>query len=145
MTINEIYGQVFRYLEKNYFIIDNKYYFRVNKYNTYWTFLAKELEIVLDIDIDLCKDILRCWSLNKGIGESDLWTLEIEVGGLSGTIRSGWRTEMANGLINYRGTNPETDLTAILSERVAAEINREGLDRLVILSGSVSCEFFDID
>ena len=86
---------------------------------------------VAELDEDLNKVFLACWAqydsleLETEIGEVSFKLTDVTVSVEERKLRATWSPELAQDVAAFHNIDAEAELTAILSEQIAAEIDRE--------------------
>lgn len=112
-----ISGQIFNYVKKQYYVKDGVFF---NKYHVheYGNDIIRELPKIFSVDKEDCLEIFKKWAESHGVEY-----LDTDAYG-SHQLKTSWSPEF-NDDINHYGFDAEAELTAILSEQIAAEIDAQ--------------------
>lgn len=123
--------EILRYLNKYYSIEDEMF---VNRFGEpEWGYaIDDELPKVLNYDRYLCSRVLVSWCSSKGLKSVvNAWGIKPYVVGGTNRINANWTPEMALEISAFHSIDAEAELTAILSEQIATEIDREILSAII--------------
>lgn len=117
--------EILRYLNKYYSIEDEMFVNRFGKPE--WGYaIDDELPKVLNYDSGLCSRVLVSWCSSKGLKSViNAWGIKPYVVGGTNRINVNWTPEMIQDINSFHHVNAEAELTAMLSEQIAIEIDRE--------------------
>jgi hypothetical protein len=110
------------------------YYFPAQKYGTqlmdsagvtYIAIVAPENDDVALADIDVTYKTYDSLELSDAMGEVSFELQSVTVSVIERKLRAQWSPELAQDVSAFHNIDAEAELTALLSEQVAAEIDRE--------------------
>jgi hypothetical protein len=107
------------YLNKYYRVEDGLF---INKYDEqeWGNDITRSLKTILSFDWDLCVKTFKEWANNLGVDYVDN-----NVAYTTKKLRATWSPELAEDLRNFNNIDAEAELTRILAEQVAIEINAQ--------------------
>ncbi len=113
-----IFGQIFNYIKKQYYVKDGVFF---NKYNIheYGNDIIRELPKIFSVGKKDCLEIFKKWSESYGVEYNDTDAYG------SHQLNAYWSPEMAQDISHHYGFDAAEELTAILSEQIAAEIDAQ--------------------
>ena len=113
-----ISGQILNYVKKQYYVKDGVFF---NKYHIheYGNDIIRELPKIFSVDKEDCLEIFKKWAESHGVEY-----LDTDAYG-SHKLNVSWSPEMAQDLTSYMHIDAEAELTAILAEQIAAEIDAQ--------------------
>lgn len=117
-------GELIKYLDKNYTIIDGEFIVRYYEDTEWGSDIIKSLCVIFSIENEYSKDILKSWSFSNGLDEEEF----IKALG-SRTLRAEINLDISNDLMQ-NGLDVEQVLITILSEQLAKEIDTTIIDEL---------------
>ena len=121
MAFDERKIQVLNYLDKNYCIKEDLFFTKYDDVHEWGAPLTRSLATIFNYDKEFCRDILMLWSLDKGLPSA-----KFERAWWSHKLNTTWNPEMAQDLQNLYGlADAEGQLTAMLAEQIAAEIDSQ--------------------
>jgi hypothetical protein len=124
------------YLNKNYSIIDKKYFKKNDNLHEWGWDILKTLPIIFGYEIDKCKEVFESWSLNNGFSflsfEEDLRLAMHPV-----KLKTIFSPELMMDLTALRHVDGTQELLYILSEQIYGEI---GHDILVKMRDEIKTE-----
>ena len=140
--------QIIQYLDKKYVIKENCF---ITKYGDehHWGYeIAEELPKIFSFDFEFCKTVLTQWAF-----DNDLDRKNLDKAWGSKKLKVKWSPETAQELqLQYGITTAEEQLTKIMSEEIAKEIDaeilsdlREQLTKPDDLLGVVKCLGYELD
>jgi hypothetical protein len=111
-------GQILNYIKKQYYVKDGVFF---NKYNIheYGNEIIRELPKIFSVDREDCIEIFKEWAVSNGIEY-----LDTDAYG-SHKLNVSWSPGIAQDLRSYIHIDAEAELTAMLSEQIATEINAQ--------------------
>jgi hypothetical protein len=116
--------QILEFLENNYFIKENKYFSRHEGIHVWGNKVTEEISLIFSYNTEFCKPIFKLWVTSKGLNNEEYdaaWENSL------------FNVELIQDLQAYH--NNIAELTAMLSEQVAAEIDREIIRNIFNFSG----------
>lgn len=126
MAFDERNTQIITYLDKNYCVKEDLFFTIHDDVHEWGAPLTRGLATIFSFDKEFCRDVLMHWAYEKGM-TSD----QFEKAWWNHKLQTTWNPEMAQDLQNLYGVgNAEAQITAILSEQIANEINSEILKEL---------------
>ena len=117
--------EILKYLNKYYSIEDEIF---VNRFGEpEWGYaIDDELPKILNYNTNLCSRVLVSWCSSKGLKSvANAWGVKPYVVGGTNQINAYWTPEMIQDINSFHHVNAEAELTAMLSEQIAVEIDRE--------------------
>jgi hypothetical protein len=140
MAFDERNIQIIKYLDKNYCIKEDLFFTIYDDSHEWGAPLTRGLATIFSFDKDFCRDVLMHWAYEKGMS-SEIF----EKAWWNHKLQTTWSPEMAQDLQNLYGVgDAEAQLTAILSERIAAEIDSQILRDLMGLGKTTTEEFISV-
>ena len=140
MAFDERNIQIIKYLDKNYCVKENLFFSIHDDVHEWGAPLTRGLATIFSFDKDFCRDVLMHWSYEKGMSSD-----KFEKARWSHKLRTTWSPEMAQDLQNLYGVgDAEAQLTAILSEQIAAEIDSQILRDIMALGKKTTDEFLSV-
>jgi hypothetical protein len=128
---------IHKYVEKNYIIVDNEIIEFYSEDSTYAIDIINEVEDFFDVDTQTAFQVVQNWVFLKlpknkwrYVYKNNYSVYSYEVRGEARTVRATWTPEMARDLRAFNNIDIEAELTALLSEQIAAEIDHEILNNL---------------
>ena len=132
-----------KYVEKNYRIVDNEIIEFYSEDSTYAIDIINEVEDFFDVDPQTAFQVVQNWVFLKlpknkwkDVYKSIYSLYSYQVQGELRTIRATWTPEMAQDLQAFHNIDAEVGLTALLSQQIANEIDREILNNLLEINGN---------
>jgi len=116
--------EIFKYLDKNYRIIDSEFITRYDNDTEWGNDIIRSLCVIFNIENEYSEDILKSWSYNHGFDEENFKKALAPI-----TLKAEFNLETANDLMQY-GLDVEQALISILSEQLAKEIDTAIIDDL---------------
>lgn len=144
MEFNEKANEILQYLDKNYYIKDKRFFTRYLDIQEWGYEINQSLPTIFSYDKEFCDNILKNWIYSKEFSDEEFQ----EAWGVH-KLKTTWSPELALDLQSYIGVNAEAELTAMLSEQIAAEIDAQilrDLNRKIKpneLLGIVKCLGYD--
>lgn len=124
MTEHQIENIILNYLNKNYCVVDNLF---LNRYKEqeWGNVIISSLPVILNFTLEKCSDVFDAWALGYGV-DKDTHTEAY------GPIRlkATWSPELAFDLQMLHGIDAEAELTRMLSQQIADEIDSQILKDL---------------
>jgi hypothetical protein len=117
-------GELIKYLDKNYTIIDGEFIVRYYEDTEWGSDIIKSLCVIFSIENEYSKDILKSWSFSNGLDEEGF-----KEALRPRTLRAEINLETSNDLMQ-NGLDVEQVLITILSEQLAKEIDMAIIDEL---------------
>jgi hypothetical protein len=124
MTTREKYESVLKYISKNYEIKNHRIWDIHDPHEVKGDYVSKSLIIIFQYSKWYCDYCLKKWALNKGLPEKE-WGDAYWKG-----LRVTWSPEMIQDLQAFHNIDAEAELTALLSQEIANEIDNEILNNL---------------
>jgi hypothetical protein len=112
------FGQILNYIKKYYYVKDGIFFNRYHEHE-YGNDIIRELPKIFSVDREDCIEIFKNWAESHGVEY-----LDTDAYG-SHKLKSYWSPEMIQDLTAFRNIDAEAELTAILSEQIAAEIDAQ--------------------
>lgn len=130
MEFNEKAEQILKYLDKNYYIKDKKFFEKYNDEHEWGYTILELITTIFSFEREFCDNILKNWIYAKDISEE-----ELEVAWGQRKLKATWSPELAQDLQAYCITlaNGEAELTRVLSQEIANEIDAQILRDIQIL------------
>jgi hypothetical protein len=123
MGAKEKYEGIIKYLSKNYVIKDCSFFVINDPHKEEYTYIVDSLVKIFSYNKNFCRFCLKRWSVNNGLSYEEWVRISV--------VRfSIWSPEMARDLQGYYNIDAEAELTAMLSEQVAGEIDRNILNKI---------------
>lgn len=121
--------QVLCYLQKNYSIIEDKFICRDTLEHKWGARLEWELGQIFSYDPIFTESILKYWAFNNGLSE-DKWLEALN----PKFLRVDWTPELAQDINAFHSIDAEAELTALLSQELAQEIDRDIVNQIFRLA-----------
>lgn len=132
-----------KYVEKNYRIVDGKIIEFYSEDSTYAIDIINEVEDFFDVDPQTAFQVVQNWVFlrlpkNKwrDVYKNKYNLYSYEVRAEARTIRANWTPEMAQDLQAFHNIDAEAELTALLSQEIANEIDRNIINDLLAINGN---------
>ena len=118
--------QLLKYLDKNYLVKEGKFFTTHDDVHEWGRRITDSLETIFSIDLEHCENVFKHWAYGQGMSSR-----EFELAWGSRKLKAEWSPEMVMDLQAMHGIeDAEAQLTAILSQQIAAEIDAEILREL---------------
>ena len=130
MEFNEKAKQILKYLDKNYYIKDKRFFEIYNDSHEWGYDILKSIIIIFAFDDVFCDNIFRNWIY----ANSDISEEELDDAWGQRKLKTVWTPEMAQDLTAYGVIHAESELTKLLSQVIADEIDAQILRDIKIVS-----------
>ena len=124
MTTREKYESILKYISKNYEIKNDRFWDLHDPYEVKGDEVSKSLITIFDYGKEYCDYCLKKWALNNGLAEKE-WGKAYWRG-----LRVSWTPEMVQDIQAFHNIDAEAELTSLLSQEIANEIDNEILNNL---------------
>jgi hypothetical protein len=124
MTTREKYESILKYISKNYEIKNDRIWDLNDPHEVKGDEISKSLITIFDYGKWYCDYCLKKWALNNGLPEKE-WGKAYWKG-----LRVTWSPEMIQDLQAFHNIDAEAELTALVSQEIANEIDNEILNNL---------------
>ena len=124
MTTREKYESIIKYISKNYEIKNHSIWDLNDPHEVKGFKISESLTVIFDYSKYYCDYCLKKWAFYNGLPEKK-WG-DVYWRGLNVT----WTAEMAQELHAYHNIDAEAELTALLSQQIAQEIDLEIINQL---------------
>ena len=124
MTTREKYESILKYISKNYEIKNDRFWDLHDPHEAKGDEISKSLIVIFQYGKEYCDYCLKKWALNNGLAEKE-WGKAYWRG-----LRVTWSAEMIQDLQAFHNIDAEAELTALLSDQISQEIDREILNNL---------------
>ena len=125
MKSSEKVKQIVDYLDKNYYISEDRFFTKHGDLHEWGQDIAKSLKDIFSFDEEFSDSIFKYWCYFNNLpieAFDDAWKAY--------GLKAVWTPEMAQDLQAFRGIDVEAEMTAILSAEWAAEVDQEILMNL---------------
>ena len=112
--------QLVGYLDKNYYIDEDKFFTKHGNLHEWGLDISKSLVSIFSFDGDFCDGVLKYWAYFN-----DLPINAIDDAWKARGLNAVWTTEIAQDLEAFHGIDIEAELTALVAAEVTVEIDRE--------------------
>ena len=121
MEFSSKINQINWYLDKNYYVKDNKFFTKHDNQHEWGFSIADSLPNIFSFDKQFCIEALTKWAY-----ENDLDEVSLHSAWGAKKLKASWSPEMAQDLQAMYGiTSAEEQLTTLLVDEIAAEIDAE--------------------
>jgi len=120
MEFNEKANEILEYLDRNYYIKEKKFFLKYFNTQEWGYEINQSLPCIFSYDKVFCENIFKNWIYAKEFSDEELNTAWGQR-----KLRTTWTPEMAQDLQAYGLVDAEAQLTAMLSEQIAAEIDAQ--------------------
>jgi hypothetical protein len=124
MTTREKYESIIKYISKNYEIKNHSIWDLNDPHEVKGLKISESLIVIFDYSKYYCDYCLKKWAFDNGLPEKK-WG-DVYWRGLNVT----WTAEMIQDLQAFHNIDAEAELTALLSQEIANEIDNEILNNL---------------
>ena len=132
-----------KYVEKNYRIVNNEIIEFYSDDSTYAIDIINEIEDFFDVDSQTAFQVVQNWVFLKlpknkwrDVYKNKYSLYSYEVRAEARTIRANWTPEMVQDLQAFHNIDVEAELTALLSQQIANEIDRDIINNLLAINGN---------
>lgn len=112
--------EILSYLDKNYYVVENAYICKYNSVHEWGNPIIWMLKQIFCHGEELTNTTFKYWAFNNGIDE-DQWESSLN----PRMLNVNWTPEMADDLRHYGIIDAEAQLTNILSQEIAREIDAQ--------------------
>ena len=124
MTTREKYESILKYITKNYELKNQRIWDLHDPHEAKGDEISKSLITIFDYGKEYCDYCLKKWALNNGLPEKEWGKVYWK------SLRVTWSPEMIQDLQAFHNIDAEAELTALLSQEIANEIDNEILNNL---------------
>jgi hypothetical protein len=124
MMTREKYDLINKYITKNYELKNHRFWDKHNPHEVKGSDVTSSLITIFQYTKEYCDYCLKRWALNNGLPEKE-WGRAYWRG-----LRVTWSPEMIQDLQAFHNIDAEAELTALLSQEIANEIDNEILNNL---------------
>lgn len=124
MTTREKYESILKYITKNYELKNHRIWDLHDPHEAKGDEISKSLITIFDYGKEYCDYCLKKWALNNGLPEKEWGKVYWK------SLRVTWSPEMIQDLQAFHNIDAEAELTALLSQEIANEIDNEILNNL---------------
>lgn len=126
MEFKEKKEQLYKYFNKNYYIHESRFITKYGDNHEWGANIVVALSSIFSFDTEFCCDTLTHWAY-----EHEMLSGDFEKAWYSKRLLTSWSPEMALDLQSQYGiVDAEAQLTALLSQQIAAEIDSQILREL---------------
>lgn len=135
--------KLFKYVERNYRIIDDKIIELESGESTYAIEIIDEVELFFGVDSQTSFQIVQKWVFTrlpknkwKEVYKNRITWYSQVVQAEARTIRATWTPEMVQDIHAFHNINVEAELAAILAAEIWGEIDRQIINDLIQINGN---------
>lgn len=125
MKSSEKVKQIVDYLDKHYYISEDRFFTKYGDLHEWGQDIAKSLKDIFSFDEEFSESIFKYWCYFNNLpieAFDDAWK--------ASGLKNVWTPEMVQDLQAFHGIDVESELIAMVSAEVSAQIDRDILTNL---------------
>lgn len=121
MEFKEKKEQLYKYFNKNYYIQEDRFFTKYGDNHEWGAHIVIALSAIFSFDTGFCADTLTHWAY-----EHEMFSGEFEKAWYPKKLMTSWNPEMVLDLqVQYGIVDAEAQLTALVAQQIAAEIDSD--------------------